>query len=329
MKVEETAPGKVFLSGEYLALEGSLATLLPTIQRAKIIIEENKCSTNTLYSLPLDKSFTFDVNDSFHIEWLDGNPKELGLFLEKAIIMTRVKPIKTKFSIDTTDFYFQSRKIGIGSSSAISSALIKAITKFFDLKLTKEIMIDSALNLHNSRQNNLGSGLDVIASSIDSGLMECDIKQASQKKWTKLEWPSNLLIKGVITGQQSDTNKMIEKFLKGRSDNKDFFRSLKADADLLLKKLSDSWKAQDSESILRLMQRYNILMQQLDDKFDLGIYTYDHQTLANLAKKSEIFYKPSGAGGGDLGFILTNDDMKLKQFMIRLNDKDFETLDLK
>ena len=154
MKVEETAPGKVFLSGEYLALEGSLATLLPTIQRAKIIIEENKCSANTLYSLPLDKSFTFDVNDSFHIEWLDGNPKELGLFLEKAIIMTRVKPIKTKFTIDTSGFYFESRKIGIGSSSAVSSALIKALSEYFDIEWTDERIIDSALSLHNKKQNN-------------------------------------------------------------------------------------------------------------------------------------------------------------------------------
>ena len=50
MRVEESAPGKIFLSGEYLALEGSLSTVLPTKQRAKIIIEESKSSSNILYS---------------------------------------------------------------------------------------------------------------------------------------------------------------------------------------------------------------------------------------------------------------------------------------
>ena len=116
MKVETSAPGKVFLSGEYLALEGSSATLLATKHRAKIIIEPSKCSTNILYSLPLEKAFAFDVNDSFQIKWLDDNPNELGLFIEQAIIMMKIKPTKTKFTIDTNDFYFQNRKIGIGSS---------------------------------------------------------------------------------------------------------------------------------------------------------------------------------------------------------------------
>ena len=133
MKVEASAPGKIFLSGEYLAIEGSLATVLPTKQRAKIIIEESKSSSNILYCLPLDKSFAFDVNDSFDIEWLDDNPMDMGLFIEKAIVLMQIQPTKTRFTIDTTDFYLQRRKIGIGSSSAISSALIKAINKYFDI----------------------------------------------------------------------------------------------------------------------------------------------------------------------------------------------------
>ena len=91
MKIEVSAPGKVFLSGEYLALEGSLATVLPTKQRAKIVIEDSECSTNILHSLPLDKSFTFDVKDSFDIEWLGNDPKELGLFMAKAIILMKIK----------------------------------------------------------------------------------------------------------------------------------------------------------------------------------------------------------------------------------------------
>ena len=122
MKVETSAPGKVFLSGEYLALEGSLATLLATKHRAKIIIERSERSTNILYSLPLDKSFAFDLNDSFQIKWLDDNPNELCLFIEQAIIMMKIKPTMTTFTLDTTDFYFQNRTIGIGTSSAIRYA---------------------------------------------------------------------------------------------------------------------------------------------------------------------------------------------------------------
>ena len=253
---------------------------------------------------------------------------DMGLFIEKAIVLMQIKPTTTRFTIDTTDFYLQRRKIGIGSSSAISSALIKAINKYFDIKQTHEMIIDSALNLHNSKQDSLGSGLDVIASSLDSGLIECDVKKARQGKWTMLEWPSDLLIKGVITSDESNTKEMIEKYLKGHAKNKEFFLALKIDADQILKELSLSWKSKDSESILALMEQYNILMQQLDEEYHLGIYTEEHKALSNITTKLGLLYKPSGAGGGDLGLILTDNEMKLEQLIAELKDNDFQTLDL-
>jgi len=93
--------------------------------------------------------------------------------------------------------------------------------------------------------------------------------------------------------------------------------------------LSLSWKAKDSESVLELMEQYNVLMQQLDQKYHLGIYTDEHQDFSNLAKKSGIFYKPAGAGGGDLGFILSNNEVKFKEFLVKLQDKNCITLDLR
>ena len=122
MKVEVSAPGKVFISGEYLALNGSLATILSTKQRAKITIEDSNNTFNVLYSLPLNKSFAFNVNNDFKIDWINDDPEEMGLFIEQAILEMQIKPTKVQFVTDTTNFYFQNKKIGIGSSAAISSA---------------------------------------------------------------------------------------------------------------------------------------------------------------------------------------------------------------
>ena len=68
MKVKVSAPGKVFISGEYLALDGSLATILSTKQRATITIKDSNNTFNVLYSLPSNKSFAFDVNNDFKID---------------------------------------------------------------------------------------------------------------------------------------------------------------------------------------------------------------------------------------------------------------------
>jgi len=329
MKVKFSAPGKVFLSGEYLALNGSLATILSTKQRALIGIEETDDPNNTLYCLPSHQTFAFRVNNKYKIEWLEKDPRELGLFLEWSILLTQIKPKMKRFTIDTSDFYLQDKKLGVGSSAAIASALIHAIAGYFHLKYTDEMILKTSLKLHNIKQNNLGSGLDVIAAHADSGLIECDINTESKEKWTRLEWPSDLLITGVITREQSITAEMIQKYYEGQVQNKEFFKKLQADADQLLKELSSSWRDKDIKSILELMEQYNILMHRLNKKYDLGIYTDDHQDLAYEASMLGLFYKPSGAGGGDLGFILTDDETKLKQLLTKIKDKNYQIMELR
>ena len=329
MKVKVSAPGKVFISGEYLALDGSLATILSTKQRATITIKDSNNTFNVLYSLPSNKSFAFDVNNDFKIDWINDDPKEIGSFIEQAILEMQIKPTKIQFVIDTTDFYSQNKKIGIGSSAAISSALTNAINKYFDKGYSQKKVIDVAISLHKRAQDTLGSGLDVIASSADSGLIECDLKTASKKRWTLLEWPSDLLIKGVISNKQSRTQDMIEKYFAGRNHHKDFSKELQFKANLLFKNLSSSWRDKDTRSILELMEEHSILMQELNKKYDLGIYTEQHQDLANLASQSGSFYKPSGAGGGDLGFILSDSETKLKKLLKKIRSKNIEIIDLK
>ncbi len=329
MKVEVSAPGKVFISGEYLVLDGSPATILSTRQRAKITIEDSNNTFNVLYSLPLNKSFAFNVNNDFKIDWINDDPEEMGLFIEQAILEMQIKPTKVQFVIDTTNFYFQNKKIGIGSSAAISSALANAINNYFEKGYSQEKIIDTAISLHKSTQDTFGSGLDVIAASADSGLIECDLNTASKKSWRILEWPSELIIKGVITNKQSRTKHMIERYLEGRSYNIDFFRKLQLKANPLFRNLSSSWRNKDTRAILELMEEHNILMQELNEKYDLGIYTDEHQDLANLASESGIFYKPSGAGGGDLGFILCDSEIKLKKLIKKIRSKNIETIDIR
>ena len=70
------------------------------------------------------------------------------------------------------------------------------------------------------------------------------------------------------------------------------------------------------------------LMQELNETYDLGMYTDEHQDLANLANESGSFYKPSGAGGGDLGFILSDSETKLKKLLKKIRSKNIEAIDL-
>ena len=70
-------------------------------------------------------------------------------------------------------------------------------------------------------------------------------------------------------------------------------------------------------------------MKQLDREFDIGIYTKEHKNISCLAKKFGLLYKPSGAGGGDLGFVLSDDMYKIQKFNQLLSDMNHKTIELR
>ena len=196
------------------------------------------------------------------------------------------------------------------------------------MQLSESEKLQKALNIHALSQDNFGSGLDVITSYADCGVVECNLKMANELKWRSLKWPSDLYIKGVITSDQSSTKIMIEKYNHGKDSNQIFFNKFYAETSHLLNQISTVWDAQDSEKILELMQKYNTFIKQLNEKFNLGIFTDEHRQLLDFAKKTGIFYKPSGAGGGDLGLVMTNSANKLTQFLTKVSDNNYQTIDL-
>jgi phosphomevalonate kinase len=329
MRVKRTAPGKVFLSGEYLALEGGSAIILSTKQRSRVSIEDHEKPYNLFYSSALDQSFQFSVNDNFEVDWVDNDPQGFGLFISLAIYELKIKPSKALISIDTSEFYSSGKKIGLGSSASIASAIINALDEYFNLQLSESAKIQKAVNIHGLSQDNFGSGLDVIASCADSGVVECSLQMANEYKWRNLKWPSDLYIKGVMTSNQSSTKMMIEKYNHGKASNQIFFNKLYSETKHLLNQISIAWDTQDSATIIELMQKYNTYIKQLNEKFNLGIFTDEHRRLMEIAKKTDIFYKPSGAGGGDLGLVMTNSEKKLTEFLTKLSDNNYQTLDLR
>ena len=329
MKVESTAPGKIFLSGEYFVLDGALATIMSTKQRVKVTIEDQMDVDNIFYCSVIDQCFPFSVNNSYQVNWLDEDPGEFGLFLELSITIMRVKPTNTLFTIDSDDLYFQGTKIGLGSSAAISVAVLNAINNFYGLKLSEYDLINHSMELHKLHQGKNGSGLDIISSHADSNLIECSKNMLNKYKWNALDWPKNLIIKGVITSQHSSTSSMIEKYNIAKQDNSQNFKSLYSKMTQILKDFSEAWHQGNSSDILSLLKQQNILIKQLDHDFDLGIYTQEHNKILDLAESVDLFYKPSGAGGGDLGVIISDDALKIKKFSNKLANMNHYVINLR
>ena len=93
MKVEISAPGKIFLSGEYFALDGGLATILSKKQRVNVVIDENSWPNNIFYTSAKSKSFPFTVDDEFRIKWIENDPKEYGSLFTGHITTTDISAV--------------------------------------------------------------------------------------------------------------------------------------------------------------------------------------------------------------------------------------------
>ena len=96
----------------------------------------------------------------------------------------------------------------------------------------------------------------------------------------------------------------------------------------ILEKFSEAWRIGDISDILNLLKKQSILMKQLDNDFDIGIYTEEHKYFSEFAESLGLFYKPSGAGGGDLGFVMSDDLLKMKQFSHIIKEMDHTIIEL-
>ena len=109
MKIETTASGKVFLSGEYMALEGGRAITLSTPQSAKVSISEINESNNLFLSSMSDQAYPFRIDENMSLIWLEQDPKHLGSILKESIKQFDKNFSGRSISIDTADFFYQHR----------------------------------------------------------------------------------------------------------------------------------------------------------------------------------------------------------------------------
>ena len=86
MKINTSASGKVFLSGEYMAMEGGRAMLLSMTQKARVSISNNNEKHNLFITSMSEYEYPFELDNQLNFNWLNQDPEGLGRILECAII---------------------------------------------------------------------------------------------------------------------------------------------------------------------------------------------------------------------------------------------------
>lgn len=302
-QIRTSAPGKLFLLGEYAVLGGAPALLSAVDRRVSVTVDDS------------DSGFWQVSAPDLGIQNLALGPNgELSGVLDprvraslrvvdavrEAVVALTERPVRPlAISIDSAAFSSGGHKLGLGSSAAVATALTKALGTALGLDLDRPALFRLADAAHRRAQGGVGSGGDV-AASVYGGLIGYSRGAAP----VPLRWPAGLRVMAVVTGAGSLTTQLVARVADYAAARPAQHR---ADIDALSALAAQAEAAlADADAFLRLATDYFTALTRLDAHAAAGIVTERHRELHELAKREGGVFKTSGAGGGDVGLAFSH-----------------------
>ncbi len=277
-----SAPGKVVMSGEYAVLFGAPAICMAVNRRAVASLSASSSGECHVTTPGFSGQDSFAVIDAVYGD-------------ERPAL---------DINLDTRAFSRNGRKVGIGSSAALTVALTAARQNSSDVYA-------AAVEAHRDLQGGAGSGVDV-ATAVHGGLIRYDM---ASRNVQKLSWPDGLLMRVVWTGMPSSTGAKLEKLAEQG------VRPSRSALGLAASNMADAWVSGSANRVLSEYVSYVGVLRQFSVDHDLGIFDAGHDELADAAVVNNLIYKPAGAGGGDIGVLFGRDADELDAFVEQHADR--------
>jgi phosphomevalonate kinase len=314
-----SAPGKLVIAGEYAVLDG-----LPAISAAvnrRAVATVRLAPVGELRVANTGESFGYTLGPDGSPDW-SSDPLEFGAVFTAALrAIAASEPLPAdqapwQLTLDTRDFYIAeaggaTRKLGIGSSAAISVALTAALQSCLGQAP------DFALGLaaHRELQRGAGSGIDVATGWYGGVVLMQTAKGAAQPNIERLRWPEGFHIRPVWTGIPAATTQLLQRLDVFRRDSAASYAKLLRQFGEAMRHIRQYWHTGDGDRIAEGLSRYGELLAELDSAAVVGIWSEPHRAFLALARSMGLGYKPSGAGGGDFGLVFSADKASVDAFV--------------
>jgi len=334
------APGKLILLGEYAVLEGAPSLVAAINRYCTVSIRKNGFSVFGLEARNLDMpDLTFHLDESGRVKLAANSPytseKRTGFLIE--VINYVASRFEGKIpgayiSIDTGDFYHlaSGNKFGLGSSAALTVALIRAMNKYMGRQASAETLFSEAIKSHRAGQGRLGSGVDIAASAAGGVIeyimpnSEDDIPSAIRR----LNWPRNLYMTAVWTGTSASTRFMLEKVKQFRQAAPELHKMIMEDMKKVASLGCEAFAGGDAARFVEIIPEYLKQEYRLGAACGIDIISPSHKALEKLIDEAGGVYKPSGAGGGDIGVAFCDNEETHQKIRAAIEQSNFEILDL-
>lgn len=300
-----TAPGKLILLGEYAVLEGAPAVVMAVNRRAKVSVRHNAEHNLVVAPQICDRYLPFRRDENGAVLWGpldDATRGRLGLLSH---LVERFVPVDepVQLEADTAAFYDEGIKLGFGSSAALTVAAAAALRG-------EPGRLPELVELHREIQDGRGSGFDVAASRLGG---VCRYRFRPLPAGEPMQLPTGLHIRCVWTGNAASTTAFL-RGLDALGPRRKALQVLVQTAERVVSGLDE--QATGWEEAVR---EYAAGLQQFARATTLPIFSGGHAEVMQLAEQHRVAYKPSGAGGGDIGVVVSASAGALQDFQNALH----------
>ena len=285
-----SAPGKLFLTGEYVVLGGARALVLAVDRRARV---EVRLTGGPLIVDSVADGTSEEIGDALTGELPGGDARAVAA----AVRSVGLGHLGGRVHVDSGDFLAGGRKLGLGRSAA---ALVAAAAAFLSARgvFTPARTFDAALAGHALLQNGLGSGGDV-AAAVHGGLVEVR-RRGRELGVAAREMPAGLHVVVGWSGESAATAPLLSRFVATREHGAATLSQLGSEAERAAAAVARG----DADELLAATDVSGRLLERLGHDLDLPIVTPALARLLATARRLGAAVKPSGAGGGDCGVAL-------------------------
>ena len=293
-----SAPGKLFIFGEYTVLEGGTALIYPAPLEAKT---ESVASEDSIVVTHSEQKVTLDLSEAL---------RQLPLVSAIAELVG-VNCFKNKMTIlDTRPFFKGKQKLGLGSSSALTVSTIKCLRPELSMKDTIEL----GTRCHNFFQKKKGSGGDVALAAHGQPIL---FNQAGDPR--PVAQLQGLHILAIWTGKPASTSNFLIKLEEWKSESGEIFYSKMEELSKISLSCAHNVEEQNTSNLIENIIKFDSALEAFSNTSQLNFYSDNHLRMKTESKKAGLAYKPSGAGGGDFGISFSDDAQRIKEFSERLS----------
>jgi phosphomevalonate kinase len=317
MSAQLSAPGKIFLAGEYAVLEGRPALVMGVDRRLEASWEHAR-----IVQL---------VHQPSGIAW-DGGPapEELRFAVRAVQLALRLcveegRPLRGFRLAYQNDFAEDGVKLGLGGSAAASVIAVRAACAAQDRTLSNDEALALAVAAHFIEQGGAGSGADVAACALGGvqrirahlpwrsaeeaiALPAHQILRANAIEARPVAVPDDLRFLLAFTGKAASTRALVRRVRELREGDARSWSEVAGEIERCSESLWTALEAGERDRALQSVRAGAAAMARLGELSGAGIITTELTLACALAASAGAAGKPSGAGGGDCVVILAFGD---------------------